>query len=99
MAMPIELSETTLSGPDGQLSSRPECSLSGVGRRPTTITLRYEAVEKVILTMRSRCNEPMSLQAMADIALLSPYHFSRVFRLITGISPCRFLAALRMEPA
>lgn len=41
----------------------------------------------------------LSLPDMADIAHLSPYHFIRVFRQATGVSPGAFQAALRMAEA
>jgi len=49
--------------------------------------------------MRERFAEPLSLRALADIAILSPFHFDRVFRDVTGMPPGRFLSALRMEAA
>jgi AraC family transcriptional regulator len=79
--------------------SLPEGSPSGAGTRASTLASRREAVEQVILTMQERLHEPLPLQTMAEVALLSPYHFNRVFRLITGITPCRFLTVLRMEAA
>jgi AraC family transcriptional regulator len=57
------------------------------------------AVERVLHTMRERIREPLSLEDMADIALLSPYHFCRVFHRIVGIPPGEFLAALRLAEA
>ena len=44
-------------------------------------------------------NEELSLDEMADIALMSPYHFNRIFRQLTGIPPSQFLSALRLEKA
>ena len=79
--------------------TQPECSACDVANRSTTRALRYQAVEQVILAMRRRLNEPMSLRELAKVAMLSPYHFNRVFRLVTGIPPCRFLNVLRMEAA
>jgi AraC-like DNA-binding protein len=70
-----------------------------IGCRFDTAATRYRAVERVISFMRKHFAEPISLQDMADIAVLSPYHFSRVFHSITQISPRRFLAALRLEAA
>jgi AraC-like DNA-binding protein len=49
--------------------------------------------------MHQRLDEPLSLQDMADIATLSPYHFNRVFRQVTGIPPAQFLYTLRLEAA
>src|SRR5215212_9439130 len=101
--MPLELSEVTTNSILPDLahcpSLGPELSPSGAGSRSTTVASRYRAVERVILAMRERLDKPLSLQDMARIALLSPYHFNRVFRDITGIPPCKFLAVLRMEAA
>ena len=68
-------------------------------RRDSTIESRYKLVERVILRMRERLDKPFSLQEMAQIAYLSPFHFNRVFRQITGIPPTQFLYALRLEAA
>src|SRR5215204_1695998 len=83
----------------GRSPTQPECSACDPANRSTTSALRYQAVEQVILVMRRRLNEPMSLRELAEVAMLSPYHFSRVFRLVTGVTPCRFLNVLRMEAA
>jgi AraC family transcriptional regulator len=73
--------------------------LVNVGWRPSTYSSHHGTVVRVIQAMRDRLSEPFSLQAFADIAILSPYHFDRVFRAITGISPSKFHAALRMTAA
>lgn len=49
--------------------------------------------------MRERLAEPLTLSELARVAYLSPFHFHRVFRLVTGVPPGRFLAALRMSEA
>ena len=36
---------------------------------------------------------------MAEMANLSPYHFARIFRNVTGIPPVEFLTAVRLERA
>ncbi len=58
-----------------------------------------QAVEQVVQAMREQLDKPFSLRAMARVALLSPYHFNRVFRSITGVPPHTFLTALRMQSA
>jgi AraC family transcriptional regulator len=58
-----------------------------------------DVVACVIRQLRARPCAPFSLDAMANVAALSPSHFSRVFRRITGIAPGAFQAALRMESA
>jgi AraC-like DNA-binding protein len=67
--------------------------------REATIVSHYQAVKRVIMEMRRRLDEPLTLQTLAEIACLSPYHFNRVFCRITGIPPGKFLTALRMEAA
>lgn len=57
------------------------------------------AVEQVIQAMHMRLHEPPALETLAAIAGLSPFHFSRVFRQVTGIPPGEFLAALRLDAA
>ncbi len=59
----------------------------------------YQAVEQVIRAIHEHLEEPLTLPDLADIAGLSPFHFNRLFRRVTGVPPCHFLAALRMEAA
>jgi AraC-like DNA-binding protein len=67
--------------------------------RPTTVAAHHEAVERVIRTMHDRLDEPLTLQEMSRIAYISPYHFNRIFRQITGIPPNQFFYAVRLEAA
>jgi len=65
----------------------------------TTAAVQRQAVERVILRMRDQLDVPLTLDEMAEIAHLSRFHFNRVFAAITGISPRKFLATLRLEYA
>lgn len=67
--------------------------------RPSTIAAHHEAVERVIRMMRDRLDEPLTLQEMSKTAYISPCHFNRTFRQITGIPPNQFFYALRLETA
>jgi AraC family transcriptional regulator len=67
--------------------------------REGTVRFYEQAVERVICAMRNHLSEPLNLESLAKIAIISPYHFHRVFAEITGITPGRFLAALRIEKA
>lgn len=69
------------------------------GWRDATTESRYKMVERIILKMREHLDEPFPLQQMAEISNLSPFHFNRIFRQITGIPPTQFLYALRLEAA
>lgn len=58
-----------------------------------------EAVERVIKTMYENFGEQLTIDDMARTALFSKFHFSRIFREATGISPGRFLSAVRLQAA
>lgn len=66
---------------------------------PATANAHYEAVKRVIEAMHERLDEPFTLNEMSKIAYVSPYHFNRMFHQVTGIPPCQFLYALRLETA
>jgi len=67
--------------------------------RASTVRSHHESVDRVITAMRSRIDEPLSLQSMARIGFASRFHFNRTFRQITGIPPSQFLYALRLDAA
>lgn len=56
-------------------------------------------VEKVIAAMHRHEDGAINLRTMAEMANLSPYHFARTFRGVTGIPPGEFLTAVRLERA
>ena len=58
-----------------------------------------EAVKRAVRRMRDRLGETQSLSDHAQAALLSPFHFHRVFTGVTAATPARFLAALRIVEA
>lgn len=58
-----------------------------------------KAVERVILAMRDNLGEQITIDDMARTAMFSKFHFSRIFQRVTGISPGRFLSALRLAEA
>jgi transcriptional regulator GlxA family with amidase domain len=64
-----------------------------------TTDLHRIAAERVVREMRQRLGDSLTLDEMAEIAMMSPYHFNRVFRRLTGIPPSQFLGALRLEAA
>ncbi|MBI1757931.1 MAG: helix-turn-helix transcriptional regulator [Actinobacteria bacterium] len=57
------------------------------------------AVVRAIETMRENLGEPLTIDDMARAAMYSKFHFSREFQRVTGISPRRFLSALRLQEA
>lgn len=58
-----------------------------------------DAIERATTLIRSQFAEPLTLNDIAASAYMSRFHFSRVFRQETGISPGRFLAAIRIHEA
>lgn len=56
-------------------------------------------VERAIDCMWEHYSEPLSLTEIAHSALLSRFYFVRVFRESTGVTPGRFLAAVRIYQA
>ncbi|HKN52856.1 MAG TPA: AraC family transcriptional regulator [Amycolatopsis sp.] len=57
------------------------------------------AVARAIVTMRENLGEDLTIDDLARSAMFSKFHFSRVFHRVTGLSPGRFLSALRLAEA
>ena len=57
------------------------------------------AVDQAVNCIWERYSDPLSLDDMAQSAMLSHFHFARVFKEQTGVSPGRFLAAVRIYQA
>jgi transcriptional regulator GlxA family with amidase domain len=49
--------------------------------------------------MRSRLDEPLSVERLADQAAMSPRHFARAFAAETGLTPAKAVERLRLETA
>ncbi|WP_067593439.1 MULTISPECIES: helix-turn-helix transcriptional regulator [Amycolatopsis] len=49
--------------------------------------------------MLQRYSEPITLSALASEVYVSPFHFSRIFAKATGVTPGRFLTAVRLFEA
>jgi AraC family transcriptional regulator len=57
------------------------------------------AVRRAIHTMCEKLGEQLTVEDMARSAMFSKFHFTRVFQRVTGVSPGRFLSALRLQRA
>ncbi|MEJ2885788.1 helix-turn-helix transcriptional regulator [Actinomycetospora aeridis] len=57
------------------------------------------AVEHAVSSMRSRYDEPITTHDLAAEVFVSPFHFSRVFSSTIGVTPGRFLTAVRLFEA
>src|SRR4051812_16749660 len=82
-----------------EMQSLATATMQVSGEEIVKSTAYSQAIQRVIVAMRQRLDEPPSLQEMAHIACFSQYYFDRLFRRVTGISPRRYMAALRMAEA
>ncbi|MEV6647263.1 AraC family transcriptional regulator [Amycolatopsis sp. NPDC051371] len=58
-----------------------------------------QAVARAVRTMRDNLGERLTIDDLARAAMFSKFHFTRVFLRATGLSPGRFLSALRLAEA
>jgi AraC family transcriptional regulator len=56
-------------------------------------------VIEAIRLVESDAARPLALKEMATIAGMSKYHFLRVFRRLTGVTPHRYLISVRLRRA
>jgi AraC family transcriptional regulator len=58
-----------------------------------------DGIRRSVNIIRARYEEPLSLDDMARHAMISKFHFLRTFRRVTGVTPGRFLSAVRIHEA
>lgn len=63
------------------------------------ISSRSKAIENAIAYITEHFSEPLTLEQIADVSGLSPYHFTRVFTTETGFTPHQYLIATRLNSA
>lgn len=71
--------------------------LARSGTGSTSRRQTAEALESTRALMDQRFAEDLDLATLAGAAGLSPYHFSRLFREFTGLSPHQYLIRKRLE--
>ena len=59
----------------------------------------YEKIEQAICFINENIKNQPSLEEIANVVNLSPFHFQRLFRLWVGITPKRFLQFLTIDHA
>jgi AraC family transcriptional regulator len=59
----------------------------------------YPKLKRVIDLIEARFAEAITLRELAAEACLSPFHFSRLFRQATGLSPHRYVTERRVQEA
>jgi len=67
--------------------------------RPPTGTLDRRVIDRIAEYVDADLAGPMTLDRLAAVAGLSPFHFARAFRATTGLPPHRFVRARRLEVA
>ncbi|MEM7721641.1 MAG: nitronate monooxygenase [Pseudomonadota bacterium] len=58
-----------------------------------------ERIERVTLFIEENLDQTLDVDTLAGVAAYSPYHFSRVFKSVTGCSPSRFIRRMRVAKA
>jgi AraC-like DNA-binding protein len=56
-------------------------------------------LRRAVEFMHDNCARELGLNEIAEAAYLSPFHFARLFKKITGATPHSYLASLRIERA
>lgn len=56
-------------------------------------------INKVTDYIHNNIDQPLPLQKMAGIACFSPFHFHRVFTILTGETPTDYIKCTRIEKA
>lgn len=57
------------------------------------------AVERSLITMKDNLGERLTIDDIARAAMFSKFHFTRMFQRATGVTPGRFLSAMRLAEA
>ncbi len=70
----------------------PNLELSRVG-------LVDRRIRRAVELMHAHLDQDLPLEELAAAAYLSPFHFARLFKKVTGVPPHAYLAALRMARA
>ncbi len=70
----------------------PELELSRAG-------LVDRRIRRAVELMHARMEESLPLEEIASAAHLSPFHFARLFKKLTGATPHAYLASLRTARA
>jgi AraC family transcriptional regulator len=69
-------------------------------QNPTDASLHYvERINRAIDHIIQHLDKPLHLEAIADVAYFSPFHFHRIFRALVGETLAQFIKRLRLEKA
>jgi AraC-like DNA-binding protein len=73
--------------------------LAGRSRRTRSPLHHHGRLTEVIRYMAAHSAAPHKLTGLADMAHMSPYHFLRTFRAVTGVTPHQWLLRARLREA
>src|SRR5699024_3470591 len=59
----------------------------------------YPEIEEAILYIQRNICEPLSLSQLANHVSYSPYHFTRIFKARTCITPLYYFSSMRLQKA
>jgi len=70
-------------------------------QQPTSVNgqLPYEALRRVRDYIHDHLGQEITLEALAALVHLSPYHFARKFKAATGLPPYQYVLQCRVERA
>ena len=73
--------------------------LAGPARREASPTQHHGRLTEVLRYMAAHSAAPHKLTGLAAMARMSPYHFLRTFRAVTGVTPHQWLLRARLRDA
>jgi AraC family transcriptional regulator len=74
---------------------------AGVPRAITEVSRRpdYMRMRRVLDYISARVTDELTLTKLAEVAGLSTFHFARMFKLVVGVSPQRYVSGVRLQQA
>jgi transcriptional regulator GlxA family with amidase domain len=81
---------TLLSGPRADLPT---------AKRSSSGSLDAARLGRIVAHVEANLHNPLRVATLADIAALSPSHFSRVFKTTLGVNPAQYVRLRRLEAA
>jgi AraC-like DNA-binding protein len=94
----VGLSGWPVAATDRAINEKPSAEV-GSDNRPMRFEREPERLRRAKEVIDTSYFEPLDVAALARTALLSPAHFSRLFRRAFGTPPHQYLIARRMERA
>lgn len=84
---------------DEHLTSIALHRLLGQLARTPDVYKNYPSIKKACDYLQANYKNPIHVETLADMCLMSKYHFSRIFKSITGESPHQYLLSVRLKAA